>query len=236
MEPSPREIVRRGLFEVKTFVAQRPSLALPIARRRHGIVFGPDTQLVIEGFPRTGTSFAVAAFDQAQPSKVQVACHVHAPAQVIAAVRRGIPAMVVIREPEDTALSFVIRHHHVSMAQAIRGYVRFYEPLLRWRDGFVVARFRDVTSDFGACTRSLNERFGASFAPFEHTEENVARVFAAIEADYTRRVSGEALERSVARPSEFRARLKAELKDAYAAETLTALRRRAERVHAALSE
>lgn len=234
MGSSPREIVRRGVFEAKTFVAQHPALALPIARRRHGVVFGPETQLVIEGYPRTGTSFAVAAFDQAQPTKVQVACHVHAPAQVVAAIRRGVPAMVVVREPEDTALSFVIRHHHVSMAQAIRGYIRFYEPLLRYRDRFVVARFRDVTSDFGACTRRLNERFGTSFAEFEHTEENVAKIFAAIEADYTRRVAGEALERSVARPSEFRAKLKEELKDAYEADALTVLRRRAERVHAAL--
>ena len=236
MAPSPTQMARRAVFEVKTFVAKYPALALPVARRRHGVVFGPSTQLVIEGFPRTGTSFAVAAFDQAQPRAVEVACHVHAPAQIVAAVRAGVPAMVVIREPEDTVLSFVIRHHHVPLSQALRAYIRFYEPLLRHRTDVVTVRFREVTTDFGACTRRLNERFGTSFAEFEHSEENVQRVFAAIEADYERRVSGEALERSVARPSEFRATLKDELRERYRAPALAALRDRAERCHDAMTQ
>src|SRR5439155_17059976 len=136
-----RDLARRAAFEAKTLDARYPALAIPIARRRHGIPFGPRTDVVIEGFPRTGTSFAVAAFAMAQPRPLEVACHVHAPAQVIAAVRAGVPSLVIVREPEDTVLSYAIRNPHIPLAQAIRGYVRFYGPLVPLRRGFVTATF-----------------------------------------------------------------------------------------------
>ncbi len=227
---SAQDAVRRLAFEAKTIVAPYPSVALPIARRRHGIPYGPETELVIEGFPRTGTSFTVAAFAMAQPEPVPVACHVHASAQVVAAVRDGVPALVVVRAPEDTVLSFVIRNPHISVAQAIRGYVRFYGPLASMRDLFVTATFDQVTADMGEVTRRVNERFGTRFALFEHAEANVQRVFAEIEGDYTARLTGEALERAVARPSEYRATLKDRLRGDYRSAAVARGRERAERL------
>ncbi len=159
-----------------------------------------------------------------------MACHVHAPAQVIAGARRGLPNLVIIREPEDTVLSFVIRNPHISIRQTLRGYLRFYEPLLRYRDRFVVGTFEDVTADFGAVIRRVNERFGTRFAEFEHTEENVERCFAAIDEDYRRRLpEGEALERAVARPSGWRAHVKDDLRASFGSPDLAALRARAGR-------
>ncbi len=216
-------------------MARYPALAIPIARRRHGIPVGDDTQIVIEGFPRTGTSFAVTAFDIAQERSVRIACHVHAPAQVLEGVRRGLPALVIAREPEDTVLSFVIRNPHLGLRQALRGYLRFYEPLLPVRDRVVVGRFDEVTTDFGAVIRRVNERFATSFREFEHTEESARRVFEEIEGDYRGRLpEGEALERQVARPSEWRRRLKADLASAYRAPATRDLRSRAERAFGAL--
>jgi len=230
-----RVLVRRGVYEAKTVVARYPALAIPIARRRHGIPVGDDTQIVIEGFPRTGTSFAVTAFDIAQERSVRIACHVHAPAQVLEGVRRGLPALVIAREPEDTVLSFVIRNPHLGLRQALRGYLRFYEPLLPVRDRVVVGRFDEVTTDFGAVIRRVNERFATSFREFEHTEESARRVFEEIEGDYRGRLpEGEALERQVARPSEWRRRLKADLASAYRAPANRDLRSRAERAFGAL--
>lgn len=242
-EPSGRarrlvvDTVRRGWFEAKTVVAQYPSLAIPIARRRHGFPVGDDTQIVIEGFPRTGTSFAVVAFDLANQGRVVVACHVHAPAQVIEGARRGLPNLVVAREPEDTVVSFVIRNQHFSVPQALRGYLRFYEPLLRYRDRFVAATFEQVTDDFGAVTRRVNERFGTSFAVFEHNEANEKRCFEIIDEDYQKRVpQGEALERQVARPSEWRNRMKEGVRARFRATDASALLSKAERAFRAFAD
>ena len=54
--------MKRALYEIKTMVGRYPRLAIPVARRRHGMPVGADTNLVIEGFPRSGLTFAVVAF------------------------------------------------------------------------------------------------------------------------------------------------------------------------------
>ncbi len=227
---SPRPLLDRALYSAKTVVARYPSIALPIARLRgHGYPFGSETEIVIEGFPRTGTSFAVSAFEMAQPTKPVIAHHVHAPAQLIAAVRAGAPALLLVREPEEAVLSLVIRAPQRGVAAALRGYVRFHEPLLRHLDGMVVATFSQVVRDFGEVMERVNRRFGTSFRPFDHTEENVRMVLAAIEA-YTRPAGGgeEEFERIVGRPSHVREALKARLRGQYRLPRLDARRRRAE--------
>ncbi len=228
MRPASSDLARRVAFEFKTVVARHPAIALPIARRRHGVPVDGRARIVIEGFPRTGTSFAVAAFEMAQPASVRIACHVHAPAQVLGGIRLGLPVLLVVREPEETVLSFVVRNPHLSLRQAFRGYVRFYAPLLPIRDRLVVASFDEVTTDLGAVIRRVNERFGTAFREFVHTTENVRACFAAIDSDYHRRVTGEEFARSVARPVEARERMKDELRAASRAPGLGPLRARAE--------
>jgi hypothetical protein len=231
-----RLLTKRAWFETKTIVARYPIVALPIARWRHGRPVDDGTEIVIEAFPRSGMTFAVVAFEMAQPAAVSVACHVHAPAQLIEASRRRLPALMLIREPEPTILSFVIRHPHVTMRQALRAYARFYEPLLGHRDDVVVSRFADVTADFGAVTRRVNMRFGTRFAEFAHTPANVDRAFASISSDYEGRTRSAAeLERTVARPSAQRDRIKAALREGYRAPALARSRDRAESVYAAMT-
>ena len=63
----------------------------------------PDTQLVIEGFPRSGNTFARRAFVMAQDErfdKTRIARHLHVPAQVVRAARWQIPTLVLIRKPK----------------------------------------------------------------------------------------------------------------------------------------
>ena len=225
-------LARRGLFEGKTLIARYPALALPIARRRHGEPLEADTEIAIEGFPRTGTSFAVAAFRLAQPGPVKIACHVHAPAQLIGAARRALPAVAVVRDPEDTTLSFVVRNPHLSVRQALLGYVRFYESLVPILGQLVVGTFEQVTKDVGGITRRVNERFGTAFVPFDPTDTNVAEVFRQIDEDYGPRLDGEGFERAVARPSAWREEQKSPLRTSYAAAAdVRGLRRRVEGVY-----
>jgi hypothetical protein len=213
-------------------------LSLPIARLRgrgHGEPFGPGVDIVIEGYPRSANSFSVHAFRVAQDRPVRIAHHVHAPAQIIAATRAHVPALMLIRDPEDAVLEFVIAKGFITIRQALRGYVRFYTPLVRHRGRFVVGDFRDVTSDFGAVIGRVNAAFGTSFREFAHTEENVRYSFEAIEADWATRLppGGDAFERKVSRPSETRDRLKERLRGTYRGPALAALRRRAEQLRAA---
>jgi hypothetical protein len=161
-----------------------------LARKDQARVVTPETQLVIEGFPRSANSFARVAFNRAQKGTVRIATGLHVPAQVIRAVRWRIPTLVLIRRPKDAVLSFAIRDP-ISVEQALRYYLAFYETVEGYADAFVLGTFEDVTGDFGRVIRHLNDRFGTSFSPFHHNERNVEAVLARVERN-SKRKFGEA--------------------------------------------
>lgn len=172
---------RRARHRLRTYVSGHRLGYLAFARRKytgHNVeVIGPGTELVIDGFTRSATTFAVYAFQLAQDSPVRLAHHLHAPAQLIEAARRGIPALALIREPQGAILSQLFQEPDVALPDALFGYARFYERLMPYRESFVIGEFRQVTDDFGAVIRQLNKHFGTNFAEFVHNDENVRHCF-----------------------------------------------------------
>jgi hypothetical protein len=259
---------RRVRYEVRSILAGYPALYLAYARRAHpagrGKVLAADTQLVIEGFTRSANTFAVMAFQLAQPEPVRVARHLHAPAHVAMAASKGVPTLLCIRGPEDTVLSTVIREPYLSIRQGLRNYVRFYRDVARYSSHVVAATFEDITSDFGKVTRRINERYGTGFAEFDHSPANVELCFSLSEhrsrrpewrkalADFQSGIIGlpqleqvmdpastEAAkpvpEANVSRPSKDRRAIKEQLRARYAGEDLAALRRKASEAYLALA-
>jgi hypothetical protein len=172
---------------LRSRLALYPSLYLSVARRKYGeAVLAADTGLLIDGFTRSGVTFAVVAFNVAQRRPVPLAHTLHAPAHVIAAVRRNVPSLVTVREPEAAVLSAVIREPDVTIEQGLRSWIRFHGAIRPYREGFVVAPFDRVVDDYGSVIRQVNERFGTVFDAFDHTPDNVALCFSIIE-DRSRR-------------------------------------------------
>jgi len=231
-----RRLATRAAYEAKTIAATHPSLVVAAARwRGHGEIVGPGTDVLIEGYPRSANQFAVAAFRLAQGRPVSVAHHTHAPGHVLAALRLGVPALVLIRDPQESVLEFVIVRPSLTIRQALRGWVRFYATLVPHRNRFATGTFADVTSDFGAVIRRLNERAGTAFEEFDHTEENVRECFRQMDAYWHERVGTEgSIEAYVGRPSEERERWKDSLRPIYRA-TPAALRGRADALYRAFA-
>jgi hypothetical protein len=173
----------------------------------------PDKQVVIEGYPRSGNSFARRAFIMAQNETFDVtsiAHHLHVPAQVVLAAQWRIPTLVLIRRPKDAVLSLVIRDP-ISVDQALRYYISFYETAEKYRDAYVLGLFEEVTADFGQVIKRMNDKFGTSFSLFRHDEENVSKLFAGMETQ-ARKKYGETLwERKVQRPAAVREKIKDEI-------------------------
>jgi hypothetical protein len=163
----------------------------------------PDTELVIEGYARSANTFSVTAFEMAQTRPVKLAHHLHIPSQVILAVERSIPTLVLVRAPADAVLSRALLRPAFDLRQMLLGYIRFHERLMPWRPGFVIATFDEVTRDFGAVIRRVNARFATRFTPFEHTPENASACFDEI---------GRRFPDISAMPSEQRARQKERLR------------------------
>jgi hypothetical protein len=64
-----------------------------------------NTDIVIDGYPRSANSFAVGAFRHAQSTPVKIGYHLHVPAQIVRSCELCIPTILLIRHPVDTIVS-----------------------------------------------------------------------------------------------------------------------------------
>ncbi|HVT35015.1 MAG TPA: hypothetical protein VHE37_05505 [Nevskiaceae bacterium] len=144
-----------------------------------------NTQVVIDGFPRSSNSFSVRAFSGAQRTPVRVGHHVHSHAQILKAVELGIPTVLLVRDPDQCIPSLKALNIQVSPAMEqivslevyLRQYIRFHERVRPVLDRCVVASFEQTIADFGAVIDRLNARFGTQFDRYQHTAESQDRVF-----------------------------------------------------------
>jgi hypothetical protein len=226
MKDELREQVRRYVGEHSflffNFYRLRPQYRHMLVDRR--------TQLVIEGFPRSGNTFAVVAFEQAQHERVRIAHHLHMPAQVMRAARWRIPTLVLMRKPTDAVLSWVIREPWIPIREAMRHYVWFYEKVAEYRSAVVMGFFEEVTQDYGAVLERVNTKFGTAFSAFDHSKDNVEGVFSHIEERHRARRGG-LDERQIARPSAAKAGMKDALMEELQAPQIKELTARAEAIY-----
>jgi hypothetical protein len=208
-------VVKRLKWDLRSYLAQFPSVYLPLIRFRgkaHQLAVDQHTDLVIDGYPRSGNTFALIAFNLAQPGELRVGHHLHAPAQVIRSVKENIPTLVLIRQPVDAVISFLLYERFPSIQQALRDYIRYYTKIMPYREGFVIARFEEVTEDFGPVIRRVNSHFGTDFKLFNHTQENIQKCFKLIDVLFDHVIRGDReFEIVVGRPSPSREAMKAHL-------------------------
>lgn len=234
LRPSLREEIS---YRVRYFVNAYPVLYMPMARLRHRYsedrIVSAETDLVIEAFGRTGTTFANFAFLAAQRRRVRTVHHTHAAAQVIAAVKMRIPTLVIVRHPEEVALSHMARHR-ISARPALVAWIRFHQRLLRFRERIVFCRFDEMTRNFTPAIQRLNQRFRTNFDVWQHTRENEAEIFEHIKSRNRGRFGedqDEQRRRAFALPTAEREALKQELRHQLEAEPLAPLRGQATALH-----
>ena len=178
---------------VKKKLEQRPRLftaVLRLKRLRHWSrrwIVSSRTEITIEGYPRSGNSFAQAAFCEAQGRTCRIATHVHSYAQIFRSVQLAKPTMVLLRRPEEACLSLVALGAEQGnkdletdggRATAARYFARtLYEKVLEVRDQVIIAEFSQVISDFGEVIRRVNQRYGTHFRLYRNSDENDAGVF-----------------------------------------------------------
>ncbi|MCH8153386.1 MAG: hypothetical protein IH830_13560 [Planctomycetes bacterium] len=171
-------------FALRSFSGRYPWLFYPtyglirLNRRRRVL---QCTQFVIEAFPRSASTYALVAFENAQPMKLKIAHHLHVPAQVIKAVQLGIPTLVLIRSPRQAVASLLVYRLGLSAGQALRAYTSFYKTILPYKDGYVVATFVTVTGRLHNVIAAVNARFDTEFSIPVLTDRDVQVVFAQLD-------------------------------------------------------
>ncbi len=143
-------VVQAAESGARRAIATSPWLYCRIARSKPGRnrhVVGRGSDLLVESFPRSGTTFLVAALAFVAP-EVEVASHVHHPAHVRLALRYGVPSVVLIREPVDTCTSLAIFRGGGEPRELLEAWSDFYEALEPLA-GLRFVTFADLTTDPG---------------------------------------------------------------------------------------
>lgn len=158
-----------------------------------------NTQLLIEGFPRSANTFAVLAFEYANKN-VKLAHHLHIPSQVFQAVKWRIPTLILIRNPKDAVTSWVLRNPSLSIDLAFKNYILFYRLIQPYTSKCVLAKFEDVITDYSKVIQQVNSKFRTKFIPFTPTNNQKQEIFAQIQKITIRSYGSDCILRS-SRPS-----------------------------------
>ena len=205
-------------FPLRSFFGRYPLLFYSLyglVPKNRMLSVNRNTQLVIEGFPRSANTFAVLAVQHVQPEKLRLARHMHVPAQIIRGVRWKIPTIILIRNPKDAIISLVMYDQKISINQALKLYISFYKSVYPYRSECVIASFEEVINNYSSIIQKTNDKFGTKFISFTPTGSELKSIFRKIEEtgkiEAIRQGKIKCSELNIARPSSTRASLKREL-------------------------
>ncbi len=213
MESNPVYIYRMARRLARRFVWGHPHLCAPLDRDpllRAATEHMADYEYWLDGYPRSGNTFAARALARCLPTDAKLRSHTHRASMIIDAIRHNKPGIFVIRPPREAALSWSV-FTGIPVGELLSYYVDFHRVLLPYRERMVVAPFREVTKDFGQTIARFTEQFGVACRAFTHDEENVGKIFSDMENASAAEHQGKVDETTVWRPSPAREALKAKL-------------------------
>lgn len=187
MQPFISDTVSLIKEESRIFIGQYEIAASIFRYQRPEITIAPDTEIVIEGAPSSGNSFATIAFDEAQERKIRVAHHHHLPFQVSLACRRDLPCLLLIRQPLDAVVSRVVRYGYYAprtlqavlwVNYSLRHWIMFYVRVLPYLSKVAVCDFSQLIHDYYSVIEQVNLKFKTAFNP--PSQEVCARSLSAL--------------------------------------------------------
>jgi hypothetical protein len=157
-------------------LAPGPYASVPVDR---------ETEVCIDGFPRSGNTYAAFALLHTNPD-TRLAHHTHVPMQILRAVKLGVPCAVLTRPPLDTLTSLCIfADDELSDTLAFKTYIDFHRRIAPVAGAAVVCRFDELVADPSVLVRRLNRRYRTSFAGEQPASDEVKReLLARIERDH----------------------------------------------------
>lgn len=204
-----KPVVKKFRNRSKSFLARFPlvfwGLYYVLAPQYRDRLVMPDTDIVIEGYPRSANTFAVFAFWELQSAEVKVAHHLHVTPQIELGCRWRRPVLVLVRRPEECVRSLCVRHPLASQSTALQNWMRFYRVVWKHCDRVVIATFDEVVNAFDTIIAQVNDKFHTDFHYEPLDDVRVRLIFSRIERFNS--LYDEANEYQVNRPSRVREEL-----------------------------
>lgn len=166
-----------------------------------------SADIALEGFGRSGNTFATTALRMSQPRPLRIISHFHYPIAVGRPADAGLPVCVVLRQPVDSIASYC-QYSSWGPQRFIDDFIAWHRYVLPWLDRICVVRFEDFTADFNRLVRAVNRVYGPVLTEVADPSALTPRVFAQIEQEQP---GGRVDELTVHRPSDLRRARKPEI-------------------------
>jgi hypothetical protein len=134
-----------------------------------------SADLILDGYPRSGNTYCSIVLNELYP-QASIVTHLHSIAILKASVRNSIPAIALIRDPEQAIPSSIAKRIYgqgMSLSDALRievdAYVSYYSYVSRNTNLLCVLRMEDVVRDPQVLIDSLVRRFGWAQPPCNTT-------------------------------------------------------------------
>jgi len=122
-------------------------------------VYDRDFDLAVEGFPRSGNTYARKMFEHTNRDKIRIRSHGHRPPFVLAALQLAKPVALLVRKPLDAAVSWHI-YTGLPLEYILNQYILYHRILLPFRKNLLIIQFGDlVEKPFAHQLERIEERF-----------------------------------------------------------------------------
>jgi hypothetical protein len=154
---------------------------LPLFRlfkKRYPCYAVPNANICIEGFPRSGNSFFVMAFQQWNPGTT-IAHHSHLASNAKYSVKQDKPTVILIREPAEAIASAIAwdgQDERVVPGVGLITYVVFYQSLRKYKQEILFLDFYEAINQPDKCIAKINQRFDTNFSAKEFTKDENIRL------------------------------------------------------------
>lgn len=140
-----------------------------------------ETDVVVEGFPRSANTYLVQALILISDGHLQIAHHLHDPCQIRTATRLRIPCFVIVRDPLDAISSWKLKAPHIRTTLMLRIYDEFYQRVAQDQAAVTFIRYSDVVTSTTEVVSEIMRQIDPKARP-NLTELSDDRIFAAIDA------------------------------------------------------
>jgi hypothetical protein len=116
---------------------------LMLKSRKKDLFVSKNSDVLIEGFPRSGNTFALASFIYFLNNSLNISSHRHEIGNIKRAIRLKKKVLVIVRNPRDSVCSFIVREK-VSGRFALGFYLKFHKFVLMNRHHIKIIKFEDL--------------------------------------------------------------------------------------------
>ena len=150
-----------------------------------------ETDLLMEGFGRSGSSFTRDSFYLLNKKKINIAWNQKSPAAVAEAVKWKKPILILIRAPKEVALSYKIMNENLSFELILDQYIKYYKTIWKHKNNFIIAKNEQVWKNINDCINQLNKKFTTKFEFSEDFQDNMDNIKKYQDEDYNKKYSKE---------------------------------------------